>query len=179
VIFSARWFFPKATVSRYGFPIQELPLYIRFFAFILFIGFAAVSGWLGLDMWNKLGSALPPARSAQAIIPSADLTQTSAQPPARRWPSLFGVAVKNEPQPPQPAPVSAQPPLENMGYKLQGIVHSGDSQWAIVSHPTGDILLRQGDTLIDGVIVTEINAEGLWVSQNGIPVLVEFERQDP
>ena len=76
------------------------------------------------------------------------------QPPAPPEPAA-------EPQPPAPP----APPLASLGYSLKGLVSSGTARWAIVSHPTGERLLRIGDALPDTpYTVTAIDVRGLWAS---------------
>ncbi|MCD9149794.1 type II secretion system protein N [Pseudophaeobacter flagellatus] len=116
-----------------------------------------------------------PANQAPNLAPDQ---ATSAPPP--RWPALFG-----EKQPPRPAttpaepqPLSASadlPPIESLGYVLKGRVQAGDATWAIVDHPSGEQLLRQGDALRADIKVMRIDGQGLWVSrQGGAPELLGF-----
>lgn len=91
------------------------------------------------------------------------------------WPALFGEpqppAPEPEPQPPAPEPepeppappAPPLPPLESLGYSLKGLVRANDVVWAMISHPTGDRVLRVGDTLQDDLIVTRIDETGIWV----------------
>ncbi|MFC6758545.1 hypothetical protein ACFQFQ_01945 [Sulfitobacter porphyrae] len=39
--------------------------------------------------------------------------------------------------------------------------------WAMVSHPTGDQLMRVGDTLSNGATVKRIDEQGVWVDNGG------------
>ena len=136
---------------------------MRLIATLLTLGALAWAGFAGHQLWQLLSA------------PSADLAQvrqggspTSApQPPQRRsarpWPELFG-----EKQPPLP-------PIESLGYVLKGRVQAGQSTWAIVAHPSGEQLLRQGDYLREGIEVMRIDGEGLWVSRQGeAPELLGF-----
>jgi len=62
-----------------------------------------------------------------------------------------------------------------LGYALKGVVKAGDTVWGLVSHPTGERILRIGDPLDAGYVVKDIDAQGLWVSI-GVdkPVLLGF-----
>ena len=79
-----------------------------------------------------------------------------------------------EPQPPAPP----APPIESLGYSLKGVVSDGASRWAIVSHPTGEALLKVGDPLGEAYTVTAIDVQGLWgVSSPGAePQLLGFAK---
>ncbi|WP_189799582.1 hypothetical protein [Tateyamaria sp. syn59] len=81
------------------------------------------------------------------------------QPPAPPTPAQPVVQTAVEPQPPAPPPV----PLESMGYALTGVVRAGDAVWGMVSHPTGDQILRVGDQLNDKMAIARIDESGLWV----------------
>ena len=114
-----------------------------------------------------------PNRARQAD-PEQGAPESSAPIVARHWPPLFG-----EPQPPAPpqaqpsAPTQTaappKPPLESLGYTLNGVVQTDTGVWAMVGHPAGGRLLRKGDNLEPGIIVTRIDARGLWVSRYDDP----------
>lgn len=114
------------------------------------------------------------------------------QPPARRWEPLFGElappappeppappAPVPEPQPPAP-PEPPKPPVDSLGYSLNGVIRAGDSVWAIVSHPTGERIIRVGDELIEGLKIGRIDEAGLWVDNGGDTLeLLGFSKADP
>lgn len=83
------------------------------------------------------------------------------QPPAPPAPPVAVAAVVEEPQPPRPP----LPPLDSLGFSLKGVVRSGDAVWGMVSHPTGDRIIRVGDELAAGIRVDRIDAAGLWVDR--------------
>ena len=66
------------------------------------------------------------------------------------------------------------PPVESLGYRLQGTVRSGDTLWAIVAHPTGQRILRPGDSLAEGLVVDAITEEGLWLQSGESRALLKF-----
>jgi hypothetical protein len=92
------------------------------------------------------------------------------------WPALFG-----EPLPPAPPPAPAQvtqeaqpptppkPALGSLGFELKGLVRAGGAVWGLVSHPTGEKIMRVGDTLTDGVTISRIDEQGLWVVRGDDP----------
>lgn len=141
-------------------------------------------GFAGLELKSALDAPVPP-RLNQAVpvqqVESARSEETLREP--LYWPALFG-----EPQPPEPPappdppkpkeppkpPQPPGPPIESLGFTLQGIVSDGDSTWAIVSHPTGDRLLRVGDSLAEGVTVTGIDASGLLLDNGGTEARLDF-----
>jgi len=68
--------------------------------------------------------------------------------------------------------------VASLGYTLKGVVRAGSGTWAILSHPTGERLLRDGDALAEGIIVARIDEAGLWVSRDGDePELLAFPKQ--
>jgi len=96
---------------------------------------------------------------------------TASQQDDRVWPALFGEIVVEEPQPPtppepQPPTQTAppNPPVESLGYTLKGVFTNEAGKYAFVSHPTGDVLLRVGDEIIEGVAVLDIDDTGITLS---------------
>lgn len=158
---------------------------MRFVAALLTLMTLAVAGWAGQSLYQEL--RMTPAATKPAAVQIAKLKPTEVAIPPRQWPALFG-----EPQPPAPAIVAPAPPtqepqppappslsIEDMGYTLKGVVriNSGGANWALVSHVTGERLMRVGDILQDGLIVARIDGEGLWVSADGDdPQLLKFEQ---
>lgn len=135
--------------------------------------------WAGQAYWVARTGDLPEA-TTQAMRPPSDEPQgESPVSSVARWPDLFGELKVEEPQPPAPPaapqpPKPAMPPLESLGYSLKGVVRDGEHVWAMVSHPTGDVILRVGDSLIEGMVVDAIDDEGLWVSAEGKRTLLKF-----
>lgn len=141
----------------------------------------AGAAFAGQALWQAL--VRPPAAPVLAEVvppagPGAVLKPGQAAP--RSWPALLGelkppepepqppAPPEPEPQPPEPEPQppapppAPMPPLGSLGYQLKGVVKNGATIWAIVSHPTGELILRRGDTFDDGLVVTQIDEEGLW-----------------
>ena len=156
---------------------------MRWLAWLLTPLMLAAAVWAG-DLFRRAWQdPLPAAVQAGAVTPvdTVALDLPEPQPPTR-WPSLFGTHAPPEPQPPRPPapvavapPVPPAPPLETLGFALRGVVTTGESRWAIVSHPTGDRLIRVGDALADGVTVTGIEPEGLRVDNRGNAALLAFQ----
>ncbi|MBY5935518.1 hypothetical protein KUV51_21095, partial [Tateyamaria omphalii] len=117
---------------------------------------------------GNIETAEPPAPVA-AAVPRA----SAAQPVI--WPALFGEPQPPAPPAPPPTPVVApvaeepqppappRPPLSSLGYTLKGTVRAGDAVWGLVSHPTGQMILRRGDMLADGMVIARIDGSGIWV----------------
>ena len=154
---------------------------MRLIATLLTLGALALAALAGHQLWQLLSA--PPAGQAQ--VRQGESPTSAPQPPQRRsarpWPALFGE--KQPPRPPSPPkqqpepqpPKSPLPPIESLGYVLKGRVQAGQSTWAIVAHPSGEQLLRQGDYLREGIEVMRIDGEGLWVSRQGeAPELLGF-----
>lgn len=156
---------------------------MRVIATLLTLSFLAIAIWLGQGLWQQLQHPTDTAVQLAAVRATAAADRTDLALPPRRWPALFGTPKVVEPQPPQPVqepqpPAPPLPPIESLGYRLKGVVRNGSADWALVTHPTGDIILRIGDSLgEEGLKVEAIDAEGLWLSRNGERVLLGFETQ--
>ena len=146
---------------------------MRLIALILTLAGLAAAGFAGQSLWQTLE-----ADEAEAETPAQQAAVSGGGPPtparaARIWPALFGE--RQPPAPPAPAQLQAEPqppkppkpPLTSLGYTLKGVVKAGNATWAIVSHPTGERLLRRGEKLDDGVQVVRIDERGLWLSRDG------------
>lgn len=138
--------------------------------------------WAGDQLRRALEDPLPAvsaaARAARDDTIALDLPEP--QPPMR-WPSLFGTYTPPEPQPPRPPepvaetpPQPPAPPIDSLGFALKGLVTDGANNWAIVSHPTGERLVRVGDQLSQGVTVTAIEPGGITVDNHGTEARLIF-----
>lgn len=147
---------------------------MRLVAALLTLCALAVAGFAGQVLWQELSA--PPAAPAPAQVVASVAQTSEPQPPAppRSWPALFGVPeppkppTAPEPQPPAPVaepqpPKPPMPPLDSLGYRLKGMVRTGDAVWAMISHPTGERVLRPGDELEPGLTVVRIDAQGIQV----------------
>lgn len=153
---------------------------MRLIAALSTLGCLALASLAGHQLWQVL-AAPPPEQQRQELPTLAAGSAPPAPQRARRhWPALFGekqpprpaaAPVTPEPQPPQ----VPKPPLDSLGYVLKGRVQAGQATWAIVDHPSGEQLVRRGDSLREDVTVVRIDAEGLWVSRQGdAPELLGF-----
>jgi len=123
-------------------------------------GQTARAGAAGNGDETRAATPRPPGQNGQN-------GQTAPQTP-QAWPALFGVLKVAEPQPPTPPPPPAPPtppapPIASLGYALKGTVAHSASTWAILSHPTGERIVRVGDLLAEGITVVAIDEKGLWV----------------
>ncbi|MBY6092504.1 type II secretion system protein N [Maritimibacter alkaliphilus] len=147
---------------------------MRLVAFALLGVALAAAAWSGHMLWEELQQDADLV-GAEILATTAEPRPSAASAPPRRWPALFGEPQPPAPSPPEPAapreepqpPAQPQPPLTSLGYSLRGVVRSGDSTWAMVSHPTGEILLRPGQSLAEGVDVVRVDEAGVWVSRQG------------
>ena len=150
--------------------MRRLATWVTFISAI-WLGYGVVQ--LGLTAAEApAGADLPMLNTAPMAAAATD--QTSAAP----MPALFGTYRPPEPQP--PAPVEAQPPtppISSLGYSLRGVFASGDDSWAIVSHPTGEQILRVDDELTPGMVVARIDEAGLWVRTANGDELMGFDQQ--
>lgn len=157
---------------------------MRLLAWFCTLCAALALAFAGHMLWQSLNSPRTPLTQAAPDLLAVTPEVTSSTPQApRQWPYLFGEPKppvpqqepqppKTEPQPPKPP----KPPLESLGYRLKGVVRAGQATWAILSHPTGDQLLREGDTLEGQAVVTGIEEAGIWISRDGdTPEFLAFE----
>lgn len=157
---------------------------MRLAAFLLTLVALVGAGFAGeraLRVWSD--DNLP---AAPVIARAADGAATSQPMPPRdamRWPALFGeLQPPAPPEPPAPEPVAEPqppkpplPPLDSLGFALKGVVRSGDAVWGLVSHPTGERILRVGDEMASGFTVDKIDENGLWLDiGDDTPVLLGF-----
>lgn len=157
---------------------------MRLISAILTLAALALTAWAGQGLWLELSHAPATAAApAQAAVAGAAPTHPAA-PQSAPWPALFGERQPPKPQPPAAQPTKAEPqpprppkpPIESLGYRLKGVVQTTDATWAMVSHPTGEQLVRNGDPLGEHMTVSGIDAQGLWVSRDGdAPELLKFE----
>ncbi|KAA8609012.1 hypothetical protein [Salipiger aestuarii] len=133
----------------------------------------------GAQLWQQV--ARWQADAAPALAPANAPALPAPPPPAppARWPAIFGEP--HPPAPPEPPaaepqpPGAPKPPLDSLGYRLRGVVRSHDKLWALVSHPTGETLVRAGDVIAPGIRALRIAAEGLYISRDeDAPELLAF-----
>ncbi len=156
---------------------------MRWLAWLLTPLTLAAAVWSGEMFYRVWQDPLPAAPAAAPMSVDALALDLPEPQPPMRWPSLFGTFTPPEPQPPQPptpvvevAPQPPAPPLDSLGFALKGLVSDGDNRWAIVGHPTGDRLMRVGDTLAEGVVVTGIETEGLRIDNRGHEAFLAFDK---
>ncbi|MEL7091485.1 MAG: hypothetical protein AAFN94_07100 [Pseudomonadota bacterium] len=155
---------------------------MRVIAFVLTLLALVGTGFAGEQALRVFTDDAVPVVPVKLDRVTATGAQTnSAAQSTHRWPDLFG-----ELQPPVPVapparesvaaePKPPAPPIESLGYALKGVVRAGDAVWGLVSHPTGEQIVRVGDTLSDGYTVTRITEQGLWVDAGSdTPVLLGF-----
>ncbi|MEL6886677.1 MAG: type II secretion system protein N [Pseudomonadota bacterium] len=155
-------------------------------AFLVTLLALAAAGLAGDRFWRlwtvpQAGGQAVLARSVDTPAPDGT---APAQVPPHRWRPVFGEvqppAPPEPPAPPAPAPepqppAPPAPPIESLGFTLKGVVRAGDAVWGLVSHPTGERVVRVGDELADAVTVARIDEQGLWVDNGGdAPVLLGF-----
>ncbi|WP_415918924.1 hypothetical protein [Tateyamaria sp. SN6-1] len=154
---------------------------MRFAAFVLTLLALVGAGFAGeqaLRVWTDDAALAAPVQLGSTVEPSAGDTGTPPAP--HHWPALFGELeppAPEAPEPPAPAaePKPPAPPIESLGYTLKGVVRAGDAVWGLVSHPTGEQIMRVGDVLSDGFTITHIDEQGLYVDTgHGTPVMLGF-----
>ncbi|SDE37259.1 hypothetical protein [Ruegeria marina] len=147
-------------------------------AVFTFLALAGV-GLAGMELRRVL-SGTPPEALEAAAVAGAPRPQppASAQRRETEWPALFGTLELAPPEPPTPPvpPQPPSPPVSSLGYVLKGTVELSGKTWAIVSHPTGERILRVGDILADGVTVAGIDETGLLLETGRGREVLEFAR---
>ncbi|WP_204115951.1 hypothetical protein [Shimia biformata] len=165
---------------------------MRLVAWILTIVLLVGAALSGVRLWQGMTTP-PPDLPPLALAPGTGEAQPPEPPsPPPSWPPLFGRYQKPEPQPPAPPPPAPEPqppqpplpPLDSLGYTVTGMIRTGDgsgdgtggSVWAMVSHPTGAVILREGDRLGEDMRVVRIDNDGVWLDRGrGDPELLAFE----
>ena len=121
------------------------------------LAFTLVRGGLGPEDGSDRA-----ASPAVATVPGGEPASVADQAGSRDWPALFGTAppeVEPEPEPEPPAPEVPVP-----DYVLRGLVTSGSEHLAIVTDKGRDVLIREGDEVENGWIVSQIDQEGLTLA---------------
>jgi hypothetical protein len=159
---------------------------MRLLAFVSAFAALAALGLAGQTLWEVLQSPSGAQLAASVAVPDggANSAPHPKDPPAvlRQWPALFGRLKVVEPQPPSPPtppqpkapPAPPKPPVSSLGYSLKGVLLIDGQTWAMVSHPTGDLILRIGDVLTEGFTVAKIDSEGLWLDSGTGQELLAF-----
>jgi len=133
-----------------------------------------------------LGLLKPPAEAFVLPKPEAivEAKLQSAIDLPNAWPAVFGdVPLVAEPEP-EPEIIAEpevieEPPQENTTYFLTGLVAGrGNSSWAMISENDRGLVVRVGDTLIGGELVTDITAEGVWLEFEGVRELIPLQKTD-
>lgn len=157
---------------------------MRFLAYFALALSLAAAAYAGQTLWQELQVSYDPVPTPAALAEAAEPQPPSSALPPRKWPLLFGE--KQPPQPPKPEEAEAEPqppaekapPIDALGYTLKGVVRDEGRVWAMVSHPTGDRVLRVGDELAAGMVVSKIDERGLWAAPDGgTPALLGFEKE--
>ena len=157
---------------------------MRFLAYFALALSLAAAAYAGQSLWQELQVSYEPVTARTSLLPEAEPQPPAEAQPPRRWPLLFGekqppLPPKAEEQEEEPQPPAAKaPPLDALGYTLKGVVRAEGKVWAMVSHPTGEAIMRVGDELAAGMIVSKIDEQGLWAAPDGgEPALLGFETE--
>ncbi|MDJ0630537.1 MAG: PDZ domain-containing protein [Rhodobacter sp.] len=142
--------------------------------------FGFTAGQFGLTLMAPPQAPFEPPRLAG----SAKVVALETPQLAATWPAVFGVEVIPEPEPEQPEPepvVEAEPePEMRTDYILSGLVADGGrDSWAMVQSNGGFVkVVRVGDELEGGEVVTRIDAAGVHMMWGDIPQLIPVYRED-
>ena len=100
------------------------------------------------------------------------LLSQKEEPPSP-WAAVFGIyepVVISEPTVVEPTTT-----IVHTEYSLRGLFASATNSWAIVSGPGEEFLLRVGDELPGGGIVSNITDEGVWMDSAQGRRLITFD----
>lgn len=151
---------------------------VRLVAFACLLAALAGIGFAGMELRRTIVATQTAEQQIDVAdnMPPPGAIQTTPAP-IQTWPALFGEVVVVQPQPPAPPqpPQPQAPPVSSLGYILKGTVVLGGDTWAILSHPTGERILRVGDSLVEGAEVIDVNAEGLWLKTSRGKEVIAFE----
>lgn len=147
--------------------------------------FGFTAGQLALTLTRAPAPEFEPPQLAGAAAVIAPETRSLEA----AWPAVFGVEVIPEPEPepqaepePEPEPVvETEPEPElRMDYILSGLVADGGrDSWAMVQADGGLVrVVRVGDELDGGEVVTRIDASGVHMTWNDLPQLIPVWRPD-
>ncbi|MDR6267594.1 hypothetical protein [Roseobacter sp. N2S] len=114
-----------------------------------------------------LAADLAPLDQQQVAVVDTDTIET---PP---WPDAFGVYVPDVVVV-ETAPVE-QEVVVNVNYTLTGLFASATAAWAIVADGGGEYLVREGDELPGGGLVTRITKQGVELETPQGPQRIAFE----
>ncbi len=139
-------------------------------------GFGFASGQLALTA----SLPAPPEFEPPVLAGQSALTTPDAPVLMAVWPAVFGVEMIPEPEPePAPEPVVEAEPEVRFDYALTGLIAGGrDDSWAFVSSGGPAQLVRVGDTLEGGEVITEINAKGVWILWGDVPQVIPAQKAD-
>lgn len=139
-------------------------------------GFGFASGQFALTATLPAPSAFePPVLAGQSTPTVADIPVLQAV-----WPAVFGAQVIAAPEPtPEPEPVAQAEPEVRFDYTLTGLIAGGrEDSWAFVSSGGPAQLVRVGDALEGGEVITEINARGVWILWGDISQVIPAQKAD-
>lgn len=159
---------------------------MRIAAFLALLMTLAATGLAGQAFWQEWQMDRTPILEPAALAREPEPQPPAAALPPRDWPQLFGEKMppKATLEPPtsgdEPEPPTAKaPPIDALGYTLKGVVRADGAVWAMVSHPTGELVIREGDVLEAGLVVARIDEQGLWAGPEGeAPQLLGFAEDE-
>ncbi|MEL7116089.1 MAG: hypothetical protein AAGP08_10930 [Pseudomonadota bacterium] len=133
---------------------------------------------------GALALSLAPSEPVPFVPPSRAPAVEPVVVPAREapeiWPTVFGTIPEVAPEPElAPEPEVEPPPERNNSYLLTGVI-AGPSieSFAMLSENDRGIVVRKGDTLVGGEVVTAIDAQGVWIEYNGATELIPVPETD-
>lgn len=123
----------------------------------------------------------PPPFEAPQLAGVAQAVDAPAPRLERTWPAVFGAEVIPEPEPePEPEPVAVAEPEPEIryDYQLTGLIADSFDAWAMISLGGQQSVVRVGDELEGGEIVTAIDHQGVWITWRDLPQLIPVYKPD-
>lgn len=140
------------------------------------MGFAC--GALALSVSPEEAAPFVAPERAPAVAPVV----VAAREVPETWPAVFGVIPEVAPEPePEiaPEPVVETEPEENNTYLLTGVIAGpGIESFAMLSENDRGVVVRVGDELVGGEVVTAIDQKGVLIEFNGIQELIPVPQRD-
>lgn len=102
------------------------------------------------------------------------------------WPAIFGTpraAIAPPPDPVIQPPVAQQEaapraePLD-LDFTLKGMIVADGIGWALIEDDGSEAIYRVGDLLRDGIVISDLRADGVMLDTSEGPYLVQFDSYD-
>ena len=141
-------------------------------AYVFLFGSFVAAGWSSLQLFEAVNTPARdlPSLSAMQSTPSAVAVGEMSLP----FLAIYGAPVATT----EDAPI-AERPDETFGYVLKGLIAVGEARWAVLSRDGVDVVVREGEVLMDGAEVTKVQAEGIEIATDTGLMVLGFNSDTP